>query len=434
MANRWIEKVLEVRRVSERVMVVRVIVGRSVLNLISVCAPHMGYSRMEKEEFLAMLGEVVLGIDSSERLLICGDLNGHVGSEIDGFEGVHGGFGFGKRNVEGEMILEFADALNLAVLNTWFKKKASRLFTYESGECRTVVDYILSRKSERKMIRDVKVVKIECITQHRLLICVFDLKERVVQCKVKRVKRCKVWKLKQTETKTIFSKRVRARAVLVRDESGDVEKVWKDMKDCFLEEAVDVCGETQGIARQKETWWWNEEVAALVKEKQRLFKLWKGPKKCRIGCRCRKTGGQQLCRRGRKVGNKGCSEDLETRRQDYNLAKIAAKRAIFKAKSDERKKFCEDLEREDEKGNVFRVTQQMVRRNRDVVGASCVKGSDGKIVVDEDKLMDVWRAHYDGISNEEFAWDREGLTNVSPLCVGLVKGFRHWKWMRLLVR
>ena len=74
-----------------------------------------------------------------------------------------------------------------------------------------------------------------------------------------------------------------------------------------------------------------------------------------------------MCRRGRKVGNKVCSEDLETKRQDYNLAKIAAKRAIFKAKSDERKKFCEDLEREDEKGNVFRVAKQMVRRNRDVV-------------------------------------------------------------------
>ena len=53
---------------------------------------------------------------------------------------MHGGFGFGKRNVKGEMILEFADALKLAVLNTWFKKKASRLFTYESGECRTGVD------------------------------------------------------------------------------------------------------------------------------------------------------------------------------------------------------------------------------------------------------------------------------------------------------
>ena len=30
--------------------------------------------------------------------------------------------------------------------------------------------------------------------------------------------------------------------------------------------------------------------------------------------------------------------------------------------------------------------------------------------------MEVWRAHYDGISNEEFTWDREGLTYVSPVC------------------
>ena len=29
---------------------------------------------------------------------------------------------FEKRNVEGEMILEFADALNFAVANTWFEK------------------------------------------------------------------------------------------------------------------------------------------------------------------------------------------------------------------------------------------------------------------------------------------------------------------------
>ena len=78
-----------------------------------------------------MLGEVVFGIDSGERLLICGDLNEHVVSEIDGFESVHGGFGYGKQKVECEMILETADALNLAVLNTWFKKKEKSLVTYD---------------------------------------------------------------------------------------------------------------------------------------------------------------------------------------------------------------------------------------------------------------------------------------------------------------
>ena len=48
-----------------------------------------------------------------------------------------------------------------------------------------------------------------------------------------------------------------------------------------------------------------------------------------------------------------------------------------------------------------------MNKNRDVMGASCVKESDRNIVVNEDKLMEVWRAaHYDGISNKEFTWDR----------------------------
>ena len=73
-------------------------------------------------------------------------------------------------------------------------------------------------------------------------------------------------------------------------------------------------------------------------------------------------------------------------------------------------------EGEDGKGNVFRLANQLVSKNRDVVSASCVKDDDGKIVVEEDKLMEVWRAHYDEISNEEFAWDRNGLTKVNAVC------------------
>ena len=38
-----------------------------------------------------------------------------------------------------------------------------------------------------------------------------------------------------------------------------------------------------------------------------------------------------------------------------------------------------------------------------------MKDNDGKIVVEEYELMEVWRAHYDKISNEEFASE----TNVS---------------------
>ena len=61
-------------------------------------------------------------ISDSEKLVVCGDLNAHVGVNADGFGMVHGGNGFGERNLEGEMMLEFAAAMELALLNTWFKK------------------------------------------------------------------------------------------------------------------------------------------------------------------------------------------------------------------------------------------------------------------------------------------------------------------------
>ena len=46
---------------------------------------------------------------------------------------------------------------------------------------------------------------------------------------------------------------------------------------------------------------------------------------------------------------------------------------------------------------MLRLAEQLVSRNRDVVGVSCVKDEGGKIVVEEDKLMEFWRAHYDKI-------------------------------------
>ena len=65
---------------------------------------------------------------------------------------------------------------------------------------------------------------------------------------------------------------------------------------------------------------------------------------------------------------------------------------------------------------MFRVAKQLVRKNRDVVGAGCVRDNSGKIVVEEDKLLEVWKEHYDRISNEGVSAGREGLTDVRPVC------------------
>jgi len=56
-----------------------------------------------------------------------------VGHDVDRFEGVQGGNGYGERNLEGEMILEFAMDMDPVVCNTLFVKDDGKKVTFESG-------------------------------------------------------------------------------------------------------------------------------------------------------------------------------------------------------------------------------------------------------------------------------------------------------------
>ena len=86
--------------------------------------------------------------------------DGHVGSSGSGYKQVHGGYGYGKPDPdsEGERILEYALAYDLFLGNTYFKKRDSHLITYRSGNTATQKDFMLFRKSLRKLVMDVKVI------------------------------------------------------------------------------------------------------------------------------------------------------------------------------------------------------------------------------------------------------------------------------------
>ena len=69
--------------------------------------------------------------NANELVLGLGDFNGHAWKCAEGFEGIHGGYGIGKRNAEGRLLLDFCDQKELCVANTWYKNK--RKVTYSSG-------------------------------------------------------------------------------------------------------------------------------------------------------------------------------------------------------------------------------------------------------------------------------------------------------------
>ena len=90
--------------------------------------------------------------------MLLGDFNGHRGNDFDGYECVHGGFGYGLRNAEGERVLDLADSFELKIANKWFKD-VEKLVTYESGGHKTVVDYILVKMEEK--MKNVKAIACE---------------------------------------------------------------------------------------------------------------------------------------------------------------------------------------------------------------------------------------------------------------------------------
>ncbi|XP_071706713.1 uncharacterized protein [Rutidosis leptorrhynchoides] len=87
------DNIVDVGRFSDRIMSVSLIIKEETFTVISAYAPHTGLSDAEKMSFWELLDEVVMGFPADHRLIIGGDLNGHIGAEAEGYEGAHGGFG-----------------------------------------------------------------------------------------------------------------------------------------------------------------------------------------------------------------------------------------------------------------------------------------------------------------------------------------------------
>ncbi|KAK3545589.1 hypothetical protein QTP70_008138 [Hemibagrus guttatus] len=158
LKEEFVRNVLEVKRVSDRVMSLKLEIEGVMLNVVSGYAPQVGCELEEKERFWSELDEVMESIPTGERVVIGVDFNGHVGEGNRGDEEVMGKFGVKERNLEGQMVVDFAKRMDMGVVNTYFQKREEHRVTYKSGGRSTQVDYILCRRGNLKEISDCKVV------------------------------------------------------------------------------------------------------------------------------------------------------------------------------------------------------------------------------------------------------------------------------------
>ncbi|KAK3516707.1 hypothetical protein QTP70_022500 [Hemibagrus guttatus] len=225
LKEEFVRNVLEVKRVSDRGMSLKLEIEGVMLNVVSGYAPQVGCELEEKERFWSELDEVMESIPTGERVVIGADFNGHVGEGNRGDEEVMGKFGVKERNLEGQMVVDFAKRMDMAVVNTYFQKREEHRVTYKSGE---------------EEVKD-------------------------------REEKTKWWKLKKEECCEEFRQKLRqalgGQVVLPDD--------WETTAEVIRETGRKVLGVSSGRRKEdKETWWWNEEVQDSVQRKRIAKKKW----------------------------------------------------------------------------------------------------------------------------------------------------------------
>ena len=141
-----------------------------------------------------------------ERIVIGADLNGHVDEGNIGDEKIMGRYNAGMRNKEGSMVVDFGKRMNLAIVNTYFKKRDEQRMTYKSGRKSTQVDYVMCRRRNLKEMCDCKVIVNECVAkQHCMVVCKMAL---MVKKKKQRNPKIQWWKLKETSCQEAFRQEV----------------------------------------------------------------------------------------------------------------------------------------------------------------------------------------------------------------------------------
>ena len=106
--------------------------------------------------------------------------------------------------------------------------------------------------------------------------------------------------------------------------------------------AATVCGVTKGKYRQRETWWWYDEVEKAVETKKQKFKEWKKAEEC--------------------------EEDVK--QAEYKASRNGAKRCIARVQPEVMKKQAETLDSKESRQNIFRIAKPKKKERKDITGTT----------------------------------------------------------------
>ncbi|XP_071681458.1 uncharacterized protein [Lolium perenne] len=143
------------------------------------------------------------------------------------------------------------------------------------------------------------------------------------------------------------------------------------MATCLRKVAVDEFGVTKGSRREaKDTWWWNDEVQKVIREKKDCF-------------RCLYLD--------RSAANM----------EKYKVAKKAAKRAVSEARGRAYEDLYQRLNTKEGERDIYKMAKFRERKTRDVSEVKCIKDGDDQLLVKDEAIKRRWREYFDNLYNGE---------------------------------
>lgn len=354
ISRRLQDNITEVNRVSDRIMSIKIDTGSKILRVVSCYGPQSNLLDCEKDDFWESLDAHLVQFGQEEHILLGGDLNGHVGEMRDSYDRIHGGNGFGQRNPDGIRILDFAEAHDLAVVNTLFKKHHSHLITYESGVHLSQLDYWLIRRSDWRLVTNAKVIPSEVISpQHHPLI--MDIR---IEVKTRRPRTTNAERIKWGKIRECWDELTMALNAIEVDLDQPANTIWTNLVKAITSTAAMILGTTKPGRRyiDKQPWWWNDVVKEVVAAKKAAYKEW------------RQTH---------------TPEDF----QNYRSLKSAAKTAVAKAKSLHYDDLYTCLDTPEGQNDIYRLAAARHRSMLDISHMMNIKDSDHHILRDPAAIL-----------------------------------------------
>ena len=357
------EDLISVSKRSDRVMRIKLGVEETVVNIICAYAPQVGCTEEEKETFWEQMDQELSATLDDERVIVGGDLNGHIGRSRDGIERIHGGWGMRDRNDEGENIVDTAMAFDLAIVNTFFEKKVNQFVTYNSGGRESQIDFLMYRRCHLNDVINGKVINGEAVAaQHRVVVMDWEIQRGKKRKPEQATPRIKWWRLREDNLKVQFREKVLDKVRPVES----VQEWWEETSTRILRVGQEVLGLTTGRRPpgDKETWWWNGKVQEVIKAKKVAKKIWETS---------RRQEDKDIYRQANKATNKALAMN----------------------------ELYEELATPEGETKIFRLAKARDKASKDFPHMKQTKNEHGVILRDLDMIIGRWKGYFDKLLNEE---------------------------------